>query len=332
MRNLAKVAFVLLFGTITMLFAEVLSGSSILWFVQPSSILITFPFYMIHSIFFLNLAIRLNRTALRGLYVIGIAYGAYEFWFTTVPLYGYINQDPVLGQILGVATFEYFALLFFWHPIFSFILSISVLAYFYEIPPQMRSFPGAHELLKKTPRNTATWLFLLTIGALIISLYAEFNPYVLYIGYGGTLFLVLIFHKLTKVLNPDTDLSDLVVSNNSFVLLGIVIVALYFVGFYHHSTYQIVSWTAFLVIGLTYLLVFILIKTQNNETSVHEVSEIPPEDQERINIPLMLLYPLAIFPIITIFAFVFQPIAVAAFLSLMVFGIGLLLWEIAIRF
>lgn len=49
---------ILLFGVLSMLFAEVFSGSSTLWFIAPWGVFLTLSLYLGHALFFFNVAVR----------------------------------------------------------------------------------------------------------------------------------------------------------------------------------------------------------------------------------------------------------------------------------
>ena len=120
-----KALSIVLLGFLSMLFAEIFSGASQLWFINPFGVLYTLPLYMIHTVFFLSLAIKYKKTSIRQLYWFGVLFGLYEAVITKVLWQGYMNETgPALGRILGVASIEFPLLVFFWHPIFSFILPI----------------------------------------------------------------------------------------------------------------------------------------------------------------------------------------------------------------
>ena len=53
-----RIPAILLFGTLSVFFAEVLSGASNLWFIDAWGLLIVLPLYLSHALFFLNLAIK----------------------------------------------------------------------------------------------------------------------------------------------------------------------------------------------------------------------------------------------------------------------------------
>jgi hypothetical protein len=120
----AKLVFILLAGSLSMFFAEVLSGSSVLWFVSGWAWLVTFWLYLAHFLLFINLALIFKRTSLTALYLWGVLFGLYEAWITKVTWAGYMGSEPGWGKILGFAFPELPLIVFFWHPVFAFILPV----------------------------------------------------------------------------------------------------------------------------------------------------------------------------------------------------------------
>jgi hypothetical protein len=117
----------LLIGTLSVFFTEVFAGSSPLWFVNWWGILVVFPLYFMHLMFFLNVAIRTRRTSVGHLYLFGVLIGLYESWITKVLWVGYPSiREPLMGTFLGIASLEFSVLVFFWHPVFAFVLPIFV--------------------------------------------------------------------------------------------------------------------------------------------------------------------------------------------------------------
>lgn len=117
------------FGVSSVIFAEVFSGSSPLWFINGGFILVL-PLYSTHAILLFNLALRFKRTNLTQLYLWGVIFGLYESWITKVILAGYMNEPgPGMGTFLGFAIPEFFVIALFWHAVFSFIVPVLV----YEI-------------------------------------------------------------------------------------------------------------------------------------------------------------------------------------------------------
>ena len=110
---------------LSVFFSEVFAGSAPLWFVDSWGILMVFPLYSAHLIFFLNVALRTKRTSVAHLYLFGVLIGLYESWITKVLWTGYPGAEaPMMGTFLGIAALEFSVLVFFWHPVFAFVMPI----------------------------------------------------------------------------------------------------------------------------------------------------------------------------------------------------------------
>jgi hypothetical protein len=120
----AAAACLLLAGMLSMLCAEVFSGASVLWIVQPWGWLVTFPLYFAHLIFFFNLALYFRRTSLPALYFWGVLFALYESWITKVAWAGYMNQVAQTQTLFGFAPGEFLIIILFWHPVMSFIVPL----------------------------------------------------------------------------------------------------------------------------------------------------------------------------------------------------------------
>ena len=177
---------IVLLGILSMFFAEVCSGSSLLWFFDVWSLLVTFPLYWAHILFFLTLAIKTKRTTLSHLYLWGILFGLYESWITKVTWIGYPSTSPLIPPILGVAVVETIVVVFFWHPIFSFIapiLTFEILAAeFARRVPEVKMediiIPSHIPYLTKTRGNLAKFLAVIFIGATGLVFNSGFNQLV----------------------------------------------------------------------------------------------------------------------------------------------------------
>ena len=260
-----KILNILLLGTITMFFAEVLSGSTILWFISLPGLLITFPIYIIHAVFFLNLAIRTERLDYSGLYFIGVLYGGFEFWITTVPLCGYINTNPIMGCMLGVAILEYMALLYFWHPIMSVMSTFLVFNYLAAKSEKSAEVEGIPALNEFSPRTTIVkmhWLVILMIGVFICFLYSQLNVTNYLLGYFGTLGIIGFLTLIIKRSGGSISFSNIILSDRVFKILDIIIVLLYVLGFYIRSHFMVISPFPIIVL-ITYAIGVIGLKMGN---------------------------------------------------------------------
>ncbi len=122
---------ILLIGCLSMLFAEIYSGASQTWFMNPFWILITYPLYLFHVLFFLWLALNIKKISLPQLYYLGVLFALYESWITKVLWVGYVDTNgPWMGTFLWVGILEFLVLVWFWHPIMSFIIPVLVFEIF----------------------------------------------------------------------------------------------------------------------------------------------------------------------------------------------------------
>lgn len=170
----------LLVGILSMLFAEVFSGSSVLWFLSAWSWFLTLPLYWSHTLLFLNLGFRLRRTSISDLYLFGVLFGLYESWVTKVVWAGYFGQTPAWGTFFGFAVAEVPVIVFFWHPVMSFIVPILV---FEIVAVSIReqqdalqtAFPSHMILLQRNKRSSVLFGLVFVGGAAFLSANSGLN-------------------------------------------------------------------------------------------------------------------------------------------------------------
>jgi len=189
-----KAYSILLLGLLSMLFAEIFSGASQLWFLSLWGWFVTLPLYMMHIVFLFFLAYRTKKVSIKQLYLFGMIFGLYEALITKVLWFGYFNETgPTWGTFLGLAVNEFPMLVFFWHPIFSFILPILA----YEIITK-KQIISHHQILKRSKmKNVYIGLVLLGIPSFIVN----GNAYNIVSANGafiGTLFLIWLVYGLLK--------------------------------------------------------------------------------------------------------------------------------------
>ncbi len=165
-----KIIFILLIGALSMFCAEVLSGSSVLWFFNPFALLLTFWLYLAHTLLFVNMAFIFKRTSLPSLYLWGVFFGLYESWITKVTWAGYAGTTPGAGTFLGFAIIEFPLIVFFWHPVMSFILPVLS---FEALSGENNILPLHRGILTKTRRNWLPALLVVIIGATCLSFNAK---------------------------------------------------------------------------------------------------------------------------------------------------------------
>ncbi|WP_135644142.1 hypothetical protein [Methanococcoides vulcani] len=218
-----KIPPILLIGTLSMLFAEVFSGASQTWFISGWGILVTFPLYLAHLLFFLGIALKTERTSLSQLYLFGVLFALYESWITKVLWAGYFDSEgPSMGTFLGLGIGEFPILVFFWHPIMSFIVPTLV----FEILTG-KVLTGHEFILERTRRKTSMIVFFLILISTFIANGNQFDLVSANISLIGTLSIIAVLYKFTK----DSDLSYLELGKRSFKLLGSYLILLYIVTF-----------------------------------------------------------------------------------------------------
>lgn len=190
-----KIVLILLLGGLSMFFAEVLSGSSVLWFTQPWAWAVTLPLYMFHALFLLNLAFIFKRRSLTSLYLWGVLFGLYESWITKVIWAGYMGQAPAVGTFLGFAIFESPLIVLFWHPVMSFIMPVLI---FQVLSGERRLLPGHVLMLAKNKTTWAIILLIVLIGASSLDTNAKWNVIVAVPTIIGSVLYILLFYYIAS--------------------------------------------------------------------------------------------------------------------------------------
>ena len=229
---------ILLVGILSMFFAEVMAGSSNLWFLDPFAWLISFILYLVHLIFYLNLAVYTNRTSLVHLYLWGILFALYEAPITQVLWSGYTNSIDAPMLLFGIASIEFIVLVFFWHPIMSFIFPIlmyeSLVFYYAKIEGKLEdnslhnNFLPGHLLILQKMKSKRIWIFL-AFFILSINQITAVGYHILRAegAYLGTIFLIFIFWKWavrrSRSRHQPFSIQDLIIRTKSFKWLVIVL-------------------------------------------------------------------------------------------------------------
>lgn len=229
----------LLIGTLSFFYAEIFSGASRVWFLDPWSLLITFPIYLTHIILLLNIAFRTGRTSLSHLYILGVVFGLYESWITQVLWYGYYGADEVT-VFAGLAVFETIVLILFWHPLFSFIIPILV---FQLLSCSFSSTDGGCDrvidshtaLLVDTTRNRMLLLAVVLSGSVFMTFNYGGDLLTVCLALIGSYSIISILAWATRRMAGTYDLSILAVRRIWPVLL---IVILSYVSFFYLSGLQ----------------------------------------------------------------------------------------------
>jgi len=120
-----KLFFWIILGAFSTFFAEVTAGSTPFPFFAPWGILIVFPLYLLHTLFFFSIVWAYGKPTLGSLYAAGMLFGMYEAYLTKVVWTSYSPDGPILS-VGGIAIFETLLLVVFWHSVLAFMLPLLI--------------------------------------------------------------------------------------------------------------------------------------------------------------------------------------------------------------
>jgi len=268
---MARIWEILQIGFLSMFYAEVLSGSSQLWFIQPFSWLITLPLYMFHVLFFLNISQRLNLHRFSQQYLLGTIFGLYESWITKVLWSGYPSsgmREPILGLFGGIAIFEFSVLVFFFHPIFAYILPV------YSYQQLMRSYNSHQSLfLKIKPTRIIKLFAILTFlfGTTTFVFNLGLNLISIIMNLVGALLLILLNHLIITHKDIPYSSDHIIFENKGFILTCFYLIILYIFTYFVLAPEYIPDMSAFVPIVVFYIIPIVVLyrspKMKLDETS-----------------------------------------------------------------
>jgi hypothetical protein len=264
----AKAIFILLAGALSMFFAEVCSGSSVLWFVTPWAWLVTFWLYLAHTILFVNLALRFRRTSLTALYLWGVFFGLYEAWITKVTWAGYMGQAPSMGTFLGFAVQEFPLIVFFWHPVMSFILPVLAFEAL-----SGRILPEHVFILTKSRRNWLLAVMVVVLSAAFLSFNSRMNIVATVVTILGSFALIgALYLVSSKRYGGKFSIESLRLGRVGMALLLMYLALLYSLTFVFILPERIAPpLTILLTIGVYAVIAILLYLKRPDETAMHGV-------------------------------------------------------------
>ncbi|MGY5858925.1 MAG: hypothetical protein RTU63_06115 [Candidatus Thorarchaeota archaeon] len=222
---------IILFGFLSMIFAEAFSGSSPLWFLDISGWFLTLPLYWAHALLLINLALRYERTSLTQLYLWGIIFGLYEGWITKVIWAGYIGSTPAFGTFLGFAIAEFFVIGLFWHAVFSFIIPIMVFQIIIQGTNKGEAgeiHPTHLRLISANMRNKVILGLVIITGALFMTAGLGADTFAILLGGGINVAYIILLGYLTSSLSRrPLDLESLRIGNRGLSITVVYLIALY---------------------------------------------------------------------------------------------------------
>lgn len=117
--------FWIILGAMSTFFAEVTAGSTPLPFFNPLGLLLVFPLYFLHTLFFFTVVWSFGKPTLGSLYAAGMLFGMYEAYLTKVIWTSYSADGPMV-TVAGIALFETLLLVLFWHSVLAFMLPVFI--------------------------------------------------------------------------------------------------------------------------------------------------------------------------------------------------------------
>ena len=112
----------LILGSLSVFFAEVVSGSDMFPYFNPWGIVAIMPLYTLHILVLAYVVFNIGKPRFYTLFIAGTIFGMYEAYITKVlwsPSWG----DPLI-LVGGVAAVESVVLVLFWHPFWAFIFPL----------------------------------------------------------------------------------------------------------------------------------------------------------------------------------------------------------------
>ncbi len=257
MRLIPKLLLLLLAGLLSVFYAEVLSGSSILWFSDIFGYIFLLPLYMFHLLVLFNIAVRVNRTSPRSLYLFGVIFGLYETWMTKVDWAGFSDSGkPILGTPLGFAVAEMSIVSFIWHPFMSFIAPL--------ITIKILSMHLGNEdscnidlLIIKNKVSLFFYVFLILFAGSALALNSGGNLFISASGFFGSLALITLIYLIIKRMDRETiSLDNLIVGKIGLVIMIAYLAFLYILFFFVVRPGEIPGPITIMLTILIYLILF----------------------------------------------------------------------------
>ena len=202
-------------------------------------LLVTFPLYWAHILFFLTLAIKTKRTTPSHLYLWGVLFSLYESWITKVVWVGYFSSPPLVPPIFGFAIVETIVITLFWHPIFSFIIPILV----FEIltlntdkelsERELKNIiiPSHIRYITKTHGNSVKAFAIVLIGSTFLLANSGFNIVSSLITLIGTFAILYVVTKVGQHKAKYFSIYSLNLQKRGFTIVTLYLILLYSVMF-----------------------------------------------------------------------------------------------------
>jgi hypothetical protein len=172
-------------------------------------------------------------------------------------------EAPIFGTFLGIAALEFSVLVFFWHPVFAFVLPILIfeILSFSAGSEQTRILPSHKTFLKNTPKLVAFLTFAAFLGAGFLSINTDHNVLLADISILGNFLIISSLFIIARRRTTEFRIGSLQLQKKGFAIVTIYLFLLYFFSFFFLVPEKIPNepLPILIIIGF-YALVGILIK------------------------------------------------------------------------
>ena len=257
MSKKTRFLFLLLLSMISVFFAEVISGSMKYPLLDLWGYFVVIPLYGLHTIILLYIIIRNNenkKILFSTLYFAGVLFGLYEAYITKVLWVGLSDDSFIFIQL---SVIDFIVLVFFWHPIFSFIIPSLV---FEKLMTNTNYiYQGLPKLMKRLLDNKVG----IAILFIVVGIFSAFNGVSLEGLFLSLIamsipILIIIYLFRKKELHQKYSLSEILPSKRGIIFCSIYLAFIYvfmtfFISFEVLTlSNQIVIWANYLIFGLIF--------------------------------------------------------------------------------
>lgn len=221
-----KFVLLLLLSLTSVFFAEVISGSMRYPLYDLWGWFIVIPLYGLHTIVLLYIITRYTdnkKVLFSTLFIAGVLFGLYEAYLTKVLWVG-LNDDPVL--LLNISLIDFLVLVFFWHPILSFIIPSLVFEGFMTNSNNL--YQGLPDKFKSLISNKRNRIILFVIIGTFLAVNSPTPWIALLSGFSTAIPILILYHLLRKKeVHLKYSLNDILPTKKGFIICVAILSLMY---------------------------------------------------------------------------------------------------------
>lgn len=249
-----KFLLLLLLSFTSVFFAEVIAGSSKYPFYDFWGLLVVVPLYGLHTIvllFILKKYLGNRKILFASLYFAGVLFGLYEAYLTKVL---WVGLSPDAFIFLQISIIDFIVLVFFWHPIFAFIIPCLVFEGF--MTKDRYLYEGLPTFLKKMINSPIGRTVIFGLIGLFMTINASGPLALVMSAVFAVVPLILLYYFLRKKdVHKKYSLSDILPNNKEIkICIGILVVMYVVMGLFINGEVltlynQLVIWSLYVISG-----------------------------------------------------------------------------------